>query len=201
MAGRATLISVSLVFLVSVCPVEAATPAVSISSGGVSSDRDNNGWRFQALSDIEVVSLGAWDEGEDGFPMSVAVGLWTDGGVLLDMVTLPAGTGATLDNGFRYGALNNPVALDAGQFYRVASTPTSGDLEFRVDVSLVSAQEIGFDSGYFSTTDNVLTFPDQQSPFPAVPDFFGANFQYVPEPSSSFFLLIGALGFFMRRCP
>jgi len=47
------------------------------------------GWRFQALQDVDVVSLGVLDDPDEigGLPSSVDVGIWTDSGTLLGSLT------------------------------------------------------------------------------------------------------------------
>lgn len=75
------------------------------------------GYSFTSSDPLTVTALGMWDEGQDGFASRVDVGLWTDSGVLLEMVTLPAGTGATLVGDFRYVDLVEPVNLEAGSEY------------------------------------------------------------------------------------
>jgi len=174
---------------------------LEISGGESFSDSDTNAWRFQALSDLRVSSLGSWDENSDGLPSPVDVGLWDDVGNLLASVVVPSGTAATLDNGFRFSLLGADVELSAGNFYRVGSSVQSGQIEYRANSDIVVDSAIDFDRGYFARSSNVLTFPVNETLTPDVADFFGANFQYqpIPEPSSALILGLGAVVLLPRR--
>jgi hypothetical protein len=184
--------------------------AISLGAGATSSgDDDTNGWRFQALNNISVTHLGAWDNGGNGLPDRVFVGIWNDAGTLLGQLTLGAGTASPLTDGFRYEPLGAPVALTAGQFYRVGSVAASGIIEYAFNRAITEAPDIDFDQGYFAATVNTLTFPNIATGTSAIPaEFFGANFQYVaaaiPEASSFVFGfaaigLVGATWSYKRR--
>lgn len=79
-------------------------------------------------ANVQVNSLGVWDQAGDGFLISHNVGLWNSAGALLASATVPAGTVGTLENTFRYVPIGSDVTLLAGQPYRVAALyPLSGD--------------------------------------------------------------------------
>jgi hypothetical protein len=158
----------------------AATPAVSTNSVGqpVGFNVVSGGWRFQALQNVNVVSLGYWDwSGDgDGFASSVNVGIWTDAGTPLGSLTVPAGASGTLIDGFRYADLTTPLSLSSGQFYRIAAAATAGALPYNFSVPVTESAAIDYDHGYSSSTANPLTFPTIAS---GVGSFFGPNFLYV----------------------
>lgn len=79
------------------------------------------GYRFNALADTNVVSLGAWDDLGDGLSAAHDVGLWDNSGVLLASASVASGTTAILDGGYRWTDLTSGVALTSGLTYTVAA--------------------------------------------------------------------------------
>ena len=71
--------------------------------------------------DVAVNFLGVWDQGSDGLAASHQVGVWDAGGALVASTTVPSGTSALLDDSYRYAALAQPIALLAGQTYRIGA--------------------------------------------------------------------------------
>jgi MYXO-CTERM domain-containing protein len=197
------LLIAALVILVGTVSAHATpTSAVAISGGTLDDDDDTNGWRFQALSDINVVSLGVWDESGDGLPADVDVGLWTDGGTLLGSVTVGSGTSRPLDDGFRYQDLLTAIPLATSQFYRVGSSANVGGIDYRGRVTVVSDPAIAYDKGYYASSSNSLTFPSTAAGTSGY--FFGGNFQFeavpepaVPEPAG--LALVGLAALTLRR--
>ena len=194
-----TLAVVGFVFL---CPGDtyAATPAVSTNSVGqpVGFNAGSNGWRFQALQNVDVVSLGYWDwAGDgDGFASDVNVAIWTDAGTPLGSLTVPAGASGTLIDEFRYANLTTPIPLSSGQFYRIAASATAGDLPYNFSAPITESAAIDYDTGYYTFVSAPLTFPTTVG---GVGSFFGPNFLYVPEPSSLALAGLGLLAICCRR--
>ena len=159
-------------------PAHAVGIALTTSGGSLFGDEESNGWRFQALQDLLVTDLGTLNQSAGGLPSPVDVGLWTDAGALIASTTVPTGLGGVLDSGFRFQSIA-PIMLSAGQFYRVASSPQNGVLDWLEDANIVVAPEILFDAGYSAPSTNVLTFPNLVTGNSALPaEFFGANFRF-----------------------
>ncbi len=90
---------------------------------------------------ITVSDLGVWDYQNDGLLASHTVSLFSLSGLGIGVtgtpiangsVVVPAGTGATLDSGFRFQSLSSPIYLAAGNYAEIAygmtgKTPTGGD--------------------------------------------------------------------------
>lgn len=66
---------------------------------------------------LTVTALGYEDQGRDGLNLDHQVGIWDSTGAMVASVTVPAGTGGTLDGAWRYVSLTPPVVLAAGASY------------------------------------------------------------------------------------
>src|SRR5438477_11911895 len=97
-----TLFAVALVAW-SPLQTQADTIAFSVSSNSsiILGDNTTLGYAFTVSSSISVTSLGLFDFQNNGLA-SHAVTIWTSTGTQLLQITIPAGTGATLTEGFRY---------------------------------------------------------------------------------------------------
>jgi hypothetical protein len=149
---------------------------------------------------LTVISLGVYDLDSDGTVgnglfEAHAVGLWTAGGTVLASVTVPAGTGATLSNGFRFVALGSPVSLLAGQTYVLGAhytteTPT-GDT-FRQDNQLSGSDppQSLFAPGTTWVDGRIvsgLTMPTSN-----FYGFIGPNLEFASVPEPGTLLMMGA---------
>ena len=144
---------------------------------------------------ITVTQLGAWDEGGNGLTASHPVGLFSSGGTLLGSVTVSAGTGDTLLNGYRYATLSSPVALSASTTYVIGAYFTSGGPDaWRQNTTdgVVTSDVATYYTAYANGTG--LTFPNNQI---STQVLAGANAIYVatiPEPATTALLAALATG-------
>ena len=159
------------------------------------------GWQFTADSDLQVSSLGIFDNRsvfDGGFPGdglldAHAVAIWDVANPSDPLVTatIPAGTAAPLVDGFRYVPVDS-VMLPAGHDFLIAALYASADMNNQ-DWTVGAANNPGFVwaagdgiqfGGYRSIISTTLVFPTFYSPGDVYA--FGPNFTYssVPEPSS-----------------
>lgn len=168
----------------------AVTAPTSYNTGSWSVDM---GFQFTANANINVTQLGQMDFSGQGLADGYTVSLWDDIGALLGSIGLASGTGATLDSGYRFGALASGVSLSSGSTYRVSSRRTGGGSQTSIfsSVGQTIASEISILAGAlddgggsfpeFITTNNPpkylnvsFKFGDRQSvPVPATLALFG----------------------------
>jgi hypothetical protein len=176
--------------------------------GGVSTF----GWQFTARSDIQISSLGLYDNPsafDGGFPGdglldSHEIGIWdvADPSIPLVSALIPAGTGVPLLNGFRFVDIG-PVTLSANHDYVIAALYPSQDPISQdettgsfggfdnPDFVLTVSPKIEF-GGYRANPDvSIFAFPEYYEP--GVLYAFGPNFTIVPEPSSLALILLGLM--------
>lgn len=110
-----------------------------VSSAGTNTNRDNYtgtvGYRFTVATSLDVDGLGFYDSAGDGLARSHDVGLWNNSGTLVTSVTVAAGTGATLANGYRWVTLSPPVLLSGGGTYTIGAQVASGSGDAWPDVT------------------------------------------------------------------
>lgn len=142
----------------------AAPPAAVAFTSANNLDGDSNdsvGFRFVVgAANITVTSLGVWDENGDGLAISHPVGLYLESTqALVTAATLPAGTTATLDNGFRYVDIT-PVTLSANTAYRIASYRTNGSDRVTIGVTgQTSAAGVTIGNCHYVNGAGGLVFP------------------------------------------
>ena len=136
-----------------------------------------------------------YDLNANGLSGSHEVGLWTGSGTLLTTATVPAGTGATLADSFRY-VMISPLILNPGS-YVVGALNQATDTYVGLATGFVADPRISFTTGRF-TFSPALVFPnglDNMSP-----SIFGPNLRIdaptaaVPEPASLSLLGAGLFG-------
>jgi len=154
------------------------------------------GWEFTTSSALNVVSLGFFDDSQNGLAESHAVGLWDSAGSLIDSTTVTTTDPLILQ--WRYHSA--PAALAAGETYFIGALYTSGadnvvfpgfggTVTTIPQITYVGATYAG--GGTLSDPTN----PDSAN------GFFGPNFTIgVPEPSAWALMLVGfgALGCAIR---
>ncbi len=136
------------------------------------------GWTFTLGSDITVTSLGLYDSGEDGLANAHDIGIWNNSGTLLTSTTIPSGTSATLNAGYRYVSIT-PVVLSAGQTYVVgAFYPVGSGDKFIYNSSQTYASPITFgqsrQTALFGSPPSSLSFPGLHASLDQ--GLFGPNF-------------------------
>jgi hypothetical protein len=167
------------------------------------------GWQFTARADIQISSLGLYDNSGifgggfpgDGLLESHAIGIWdvADPSIPLVSALIPAGTGAPLLSGFRF-VDTGIVTLTANHEYVIAALYPSPDLtseDFTTgsannpDFVLTVSPEIEFGGYRFNNNSSMLAFPENHEP--GLLFAFGPNFMIVPEPPSLTLSLLGLM--------
>lgn len=150
------------------------------------------GWTLTVTEPVFADALGIYDSGQDGLAGQAQVGLWpATGGEPLVQATVPAGTGAFLDNSFRLVPVS-PTLLTPGVEYVIgahvageAATSffgTNGIADPRVTVieSRYSTEWVGF------------AFPELTDSGAEGTAFLGANLRLAPIPLPGAVWLFGS---------
>lgn len=169
------VIAVSLAAALTGCDTEAfyiSYPKPSRAIGYVAKD-STLGYAFTVSSPISVTSLGLFDFQNDGLAQSHAVTIWTSTGTQLLQLTISAGTGATLTDGFRYVSIAPfllvPGTYTIGGFY-------AGDSDSSLDAaSITGASGLSY---LGSRSAFGFTFPSGDA-IAVVNSYFGPNFQFI----------------------
>ena len=190
----------------------ASTIAYSFLSAPTSVDDPLSfGFEFTATQALEVLALGYYDAGNDGFLTPHEVGIYDSEGTLLASTLLGTGAGATLLDGFRYQDIT-PLQLVAGDTYTIAAT-SGGRLDYwaygQAGTSLSGFStdpgiQVASNAGVFAyQNDDVLRDPTQHYIYTL---YAGPNFLIgpipstgVPEPGTGALLGLAILGFWMVR--
>ena len=167
-----------------------ATPIGYASSGGTSGSNSSftMGVQFETNQIIFIDSLGVLDVGGDGLDNAHEVGLWDAVGNQIASVTVLAGTGSTLQDGFRFEAIT-PVELAAGETFIVAAYYADGETGDKLrDTTRTANPAITLEPVIRFAGGGSLTFPAG-----TIDDAFSstANFTVVPEPTTVLLLVAG----------
>lgn len=150
------------------------------------------GWKFTTSSDIQIDSLGVWDEFGDGLAQEHAVGIWSLDGTLLTSAIVDSGTSNALENSFRWADIPS-FALDAGSYVVGAYFSDNSDRGAALS-NYSTASQITFNQNLYLYGNGFTRPTDHWAGFDG--GNFGANFKFtpasVPEPSA---LLLFGLGF------
>jgi len=201
--------------------LQATTPArgdmllSGVFGGSLSSTYSQNfeaGLEFTVgAQNLDVTSLGILGlnmNSNIGNPLVVdhIVSLWTSSGTFIESVTVPAGTGGTLVNGFYFSDLATPVTLSAGQSYVLganydnpAASMFSNDYFFyntAPQMQALISSDFTYDTGFYTFGSG---FPTNG----VTGTYVGANLEYnvaaatnTPVPSTLVMssILIGMFG-------
>jgi hypothetical protein len=178
------------------------------------------GWQFERGGDsydIFVTQLGVFDSGGDGLVNSHQVGLWRNDpdnrtGTLLASATVPAGTAALLEWGYRWMPITPVLLPRTLASYVVGAQYSAGDAD-----DLVTPRPSGpwpyfqFAPDIYAITAGARVALGNDLPYPVswwgcgegcTPEiFWEPNFRYslVPEPSVWVLLLPGLIYLGLRR--
>jgi hypothetical protein len=129
------------------------------------------GSEFTVDSACSVSALGFYDHNQDGISGSNPVGLWDNTGTLLAMTSVS--NADALRGVFRYHALASPVALTAGQNYRIGALTNGIDASAFDAPGFVVDSRITFIRQRYSNQTGVLNFPLNDNG--TSPGIFGAG--------------------------
>jgi hypothetical protein len=164
---------------------QAQIALISFSGGGNATSASDQlyGWQFNVLTPIDVNSLGVFDDDNDGLDTRHEVGIFrTSDQALLASLTMPAGTGSALINGFRYEDLGSSVHLAPDSYVIAMTMPTqNGDLQSIGNSSVTTAPEIQYVTSRFDGGSS-LAFPTTTGAF--AEGMFGPNFRFAAGPSA-----------------
>lgn len=136
------------------------------------------GWQFTTSADLNIDSLGVWDQDGDGLTDSHDIGIWTLGGTLLTSGTVSSGSGNLLEDGFRW--VNIPsYSLPAGTYVVGAYMPTSAD-EGAALASYTTASEVTYVQNLFLYGSGFTLPTEYWDGYDG--GNFGANFKYNSNP-------------------
>lgn len=178
-----------------------AIPAISITGPNVASDAFQSntfGYDFSADGNSTITALGVFDDNGDGLDVAYAVGVWDSGASLLDSVVIPAGTGATLVDGFRYADLTTGIALSNGASYRIGVLVPAGE-ELVNGVTGVTPTGITINAPNYFRNGATLLYPNTLS---AGKQYYTANMLLVPAPPAAWLVgsgILAVLGVARRR--
>ena len=168
------------------------------------------GYRFEALQNLSVTALGAYDAGLDGFAGRAELGLFSLSGALLASATITGAEGS-LVNQFRYANLISPVMLSAGTEYVLGAWFSERNGIFNSNYGAKEGGRVSLTSDTIKLLRNRdlpggggLVFPSRE-PSNAHLGTFGPNMLVevapVPLPAGGLLLLggIGTLAAMRRR--
>jgi hypothetical protein len=195
---------VGVLLLVGSAHATLAAPVTAVIPGG--GGFQNHAWNFDATlgyefslsTTLDVSALGFFDADDDGLFDAHDVGIFAADGTLLASATLPSGTGATLQDGFRFVSI--PDLVLAPGIYRIGAQGNETSLDEFLLTQSGSTTIGGLTLGAaFYGFGAALTFPTAQADY-ATEGFFGPNFQAtrVPEPATLTLTVLALTGALRR---
>ena len=181
--ARRTLLLVAAVLVAAASSQPASAQAqvtglTGWSGSGLSAVDNNFGFEFSTTLPIRITELGFYDVAGDGLAAAHAVGIWDASTQnLLVSATVPAGSVAPLDGGYRYVSVS-PTDLPAGNY--IVSAVTTGDAWLTNLVSPTMSSPLSYVAGrsLFPVETAALVFPNQAGGNQTAP----ANFKLVVDP-------------------
>ena len=194
-------------------PTASFSAAIDFASAPVAHDSQLSlGFVFTTNADVEVTSLGYYDEDQDGFLTNHEVGIFNSNGQLLISTMLTAGSESHLDGLYRYRAVT-PITLPANETFTIAAT-TGGNADgfafgtnatisgFVVDPSINVASDA---ARFIYQDDDILRLPTDAFIYTIYggPNFNGRvnDVSGVPEPATATLALsaLAALQLWRRK--
>jgi hypothetical protein len=180
------------------------TPFVTQSGGTPRNDtypQAGYGFYTNVSGTVQINQLGYWDEGNNGLAVAHNVGLYNFNGVnstLIAKAIIPAGTGATLESGYRWASIPTITLTDTQQgadYYQLIASHGT-DTWYDGGVVVVTASFGTLTGNGFALGAPMGNVGDTAGLGPTGIPFGGANMGFaepIPEPSTIALLGIGAL--------
>ena len=134
------------------------------------------GWQFDVTTEVTVTCMSWFDDGQDGLDIAHEVGIFAPGGGLIAAthVTIPAGTGATLDGDWRVVSIPATV-LPVGAGYIVGGYNGSHFECLSFNVTQTVHPSLAFVDATYSLLNGIFEVPTNFSA--ATNGFYGVGFQ------------------------
>ena len=168
--------------LIACCPLKTRANTIALGfTGGTSFTFGADvtvGLAFTLSSPVLVTDLGLWDFNNDGLNTSHVVTIWTTStGTQEAQGTIPSGTGATLNSGFRSVSIV-PVLLPAGS-YTIGGFYSSASDAVAIQGLVLAASGLTYDG---TRSGLGFAFPAGDA-FGRPLNYFGPNFQFTTAPT------------------
>ncbi|MBK1816781.1 DUF4082 domain-containing protein [Luteolibacter yonseiensis] len=158
------------------------------------------GYTFTVGSNpLTVTDLGFFDAGGNGLGTAHPVTIWNSGGTVVGTATVSSGTTGTLEGGYRYTTVPEPITLSANTTYTIGATMyTNMDVSPANQSIAAATAAAGITLG--SARSNMTgVFPTGDPN--GLGHYLTANFKFnaVPEPGVALLAGIAAIPFLRRR--